>query len=319
MLATVLDKSTAIGRVCLDWPGDTGPSADSVPLRLCGGLHALVLSGRDGELARHYPPHIGNPPEAPLVTRVLNQHEGFLLKWMKSPPQTNEVARAAVLWPGLMAVSALVRKPLHLLEVGASAGLNLNLDRFGYRLGPLIEGDENSAVQLAPQWQGKEPLQHPVTIAEKEGCDINPLSAAVPDDALRLRSYCWADQALRAERLNAAIELACQFPVQVEKRDAVDWLSLKLQELRDDLCPVIYSTIAWQYLSEAARTEGERIILSAAARGKPLAWLRFEADGRSPGAGVRLKFWPGDHGDHVDCLLGRADFHGRWVDWRGLG
>ena len=38
------------------WAGDIGPKAQSLPLRLAGGLHALVLTG--DVLAGYYPPHV---------------------------------------------------------------------------------------------------------------------------------------------------------------------------------------------------------------------------------------------------------------------
>ena len=55
---------------------------------------------------------------------------------------------------------------------------------------------------------------------------------------------------------------------------------------------------------------GERATLS-------LAWVRFEADGSSPGA-VMLDLRDSAAGRRR-CDPGRGDFHGRWLDWRGLG
>ena len=39
-------------------PGDPSPSADSVPLRIAGCLHALVLEGKETWLAGVYPPDV---------------------------------------------------------------------------------------------------------------------------------------------------------------------------------------------------------------------------------------------------------------------
>lgn len=46
----------------------------------------------------------------------------------------------------------------------------------------------------------------------------------------------------------------------------------------------------------------------------PLAWFGMENDGGTHGAALTLRLWPGD----LRFELGRADFHGRWVEWRGL-
>ena len=313
-IAENLDRQTAVGRLCLDWQGDTGPSGESVPLRLCGGLHALVLSKRDDELARHYPPHKADAPEWAMINAALNTHEAFLLEWMTSPPQTNEVSRAAILWPALMAVSGHLKMPLRLLEVGASAGLNLRLDHFSYRLGGLDCGTPDGPLLLTPQWRGEELVHQGVKIISRAGCDLNPLDPANDHDALRLSSYCWPDQSERMQRLTAALGIARRYPAEMDKADAVVWLKDRLSAPSTGACTLIYSTIAWQYLPSEARAAGEATIRDAgrsATKAAPLVWLRFEADGQEPGAGIQLDVWPG--GDRH--ALGRGDFHGRWVDW----
>lgn len=77
---------------------------------------------------------------------------------------------------------------------------------------------------------------------------------------------------------------------------------------------LIFHTVAWQYFPPAAQAKGTALIEAAGARATPdtpLAWLRMEADTQTRGASVSARLWPGDH--HIP--LGRADFHGRWVDW----
>ena len=99
-----LDHSSRVGEFCLDWQGDPGPAADGIPLRLCGGLHALVLSERDPQLEQLYPPHESEPPQWSELQRVLQEHEDFLLDWLQHTPQTNEVSRSSIIWPALMLI-----------------------------------------------------------------------------------------------------------------------------------------------------------------------------------------------------------------------
>ena len=51
---------------------------------------------------------------------------------------------------------------------------------------------------------------------------------------------------------------------------------------------------------------------AAATTDAPLALFGMEADGTGPGAALTLRLWPGD----VTLPMGRADFHGRRIDWR---
>ena len=313
-----LDHSTRVGTFCLDWEGDPGPSADSIPLRLCGGLHALVLTGQDVELAALYPPHRNEVPEWQAISNALIIHEDFLLDWLQSPPQTNEVSRSSVIFPSLMAISNTCNLPLHILEIGGSGGLNLQSDRFSYDLGGVKCGADESELMLVPEWRGSLPVNSETDIQQRAACDLNPLNPLDAQDVLRLRSYVWPDQFERKHRIEAALKIAQTYPVSVERCDAVQWLRGRLDALPDNVCTVIYSTIAWQYLPQVARDKGGAMIAecgnSQTTPTRQLAWLRFEADGQSPGGGIRLQMWPSG----LDTRLGRADFHARWVDWSGL-
>ena len=66
-----------------------------------------------------------------MLHSVIARHPAELRGALEVPPQTNEVGRSVALLAGLFDVVATtgVRR-IRLLEVGASAGLNLHLDRF---------------------------------------------------------------------------------------------------------------------------------------------------------------------------------------------
>ncbi|MEN9289185.1 MAG: hypothetical protein RL317_808, partial [Pseudomonadota bacterium] len=139
-LGDVIDASTHSGAALLSWPGD--PIADALMLRLTGGLHALARSGQDEELTRFYTHQKGDLPR--ILKRVLKDWDDWILPWLESPPQTNEVGRAAALWPGMMRRARRCGPRMEWIEIGASAGLNLNMDHFGYRLGGVVAGDLRS-------------------------------------------------------------------------------------------------------------------------------------------------------------------------------
>ena len=317
LAAERLTTEHPVGRIILGWTGDPSSSADSVPLRFAGALHALVLAGVDPTLAAAYPPHATDPDGLwHAVEQACRDHSEAILARLASAPQTNEVRRSAALLPGLLTIAQLFGKPLCLSEVGASAGLNLLWDRYAYRLGDFVWGDPQSPVMLAPEWTGPAPPDASPVVRERAGCDLRPLDPARPEDAERLLSYLWADQADRVERTRAALRLAVLSGLKVEAADAVDWLRHRLAVTRPGCAHVITHTIAWQYLPLAAREEGEALIDKAgraATLSAPLARLSLEGDGREHGAALTLQIWP--TGERHE--IGRAGFHGRWVDWRG--
>ncbi len=317
LLAERLTENSAVGRHVLNWPGDPSNLADSVPLRLAGALHALVLSGKDKHLTDAYPPNeldIGELWAA--VSAAFEAHEAFILERLEFAPQTNEVRRSAMIVPGFMEIARLTGKPLILSEVGSSAGLNLNWDRYHYRFGDVVRGDAASPVRLQPELEGCDPTVAPISVTERRGCDINPLNPADPDHRMRMLSYIWPDQADRLERTQAAFDIAADAPPPVDRVDAVDWLRGRLDGQMAGQAHVVFSTIAWQYLPEPLRAEGAQLIELAGARASkdaPLAWLQMEADGEQGSAALTLQMWPVGE----KRLLGRADFHGRWIRWQG--
>ncbi|MDQ1196729.1 DUF2332 family protein [Agrobacterium sp. SORGH_AS 787] len=301
----------AIAHTLLTWPGPPGPSDDSVPLRIAGALHALVLSERISPLTEL-------PDNAlwPAVQEAFQQHEAFILERLTSPPQTNEVRRSAALLPGLFIVAERIGKPLILSEVGASVGLNLQLDRYRYRLGETEWGPE-SAVVLSPEWRGTVPsAPSSFTVLDRAGCDLNPLNPSSPDDRLRQLSYIWADQKDRLERTQNALSIAAENRLQVEKADAIDWLAKRLETPKTGAAHIVFHSVAWQYFPDALKQKGEALIAEAGARATtdaPLARLQMEGDGQQRGAALTLQIWPTGEKQEI----GRADFHGRWVEWRG--
>lgn len=307
-----------IERRLLSWPQDARASGDSVPLRLAGALHALVLAGADTVLAAHWPPSHDCPDDATfwsIIRAALERHETAIDRALDSPPQTNEVRRSSTLVAGYLAISATTGLPLRVAEIGASAGLNLIADRYRHTLGDRVVGDPGSPLRLIPEWRGAAPPPGELDIRERRGCDLRPFDLTAPDQRTRLLSYVWADQTARLDLHRTAIDLASVDRPQIYQQDAICFLR---EEVRNDWLGralVISHTIVWQYLPENTRFLGERLIAEAgetASRDAPLAWLRLEDDGKKPGAGLLLTLWPKGETYH----LGRADFHGRWIDWR---
>ena len=313
-LAVILDRKTLVGRRILDWPGNPAASGDGVPLRLCGGLHALVRSGAAGALDTLYPP-APLPDQGRLeavVADTLVKHDAWLDPWLDNAPQTNEVGRSAPLMAGLLAVADQFRLPMRIYELGASAGLNLQLDRFGYELGGHRFGDLKSSVQLRPHWRGSPPPKASIEIVGRSGVDINPMDPAQDGD--RLLAYIWPDQPERLKRTQAALELARKNPVRISQADAADWIEGQLSaEPTLSVVQLVFHSLAFQYFPEPVQARVEACIASCGRRATadaPLAWLRFEMLPGDASFSLRLRTWPGE-----DRLLAWVHPHGSEVDW----
>jgi hypothetical protein len=305
----------------LAWPGEVGPGGQSVPLRLAGALHGLLLDGADTDLWAAYPPNAA--PDAALwaaVEGAFRRHAARLMGWLDHAPQTNEVRRAGVLIPALWWALAQYRLPLHLLELGASGGLNLGLDGFRLETGGQACGPADSPVRLTPEWRGPRPapLAQPIVVRERAGVDLNPLDPRDPDQALRLLAYLWPDQPERLALTRGAMALAAHRPPPA-RGDAGDWIAAQLATRRPGRLTVVYHTIAWQYFPPATQTRAHAAISAAGAAATPeapLVHIAMEADRDKGSAALTGRLWPDPTGGNRPRLLARVDFHGRWIDWR---
>ncbi len=311
-----LDRSTVAGRTVLDWRGPPDALGDAVPLRLAGALHALVRRGRHPELARAYPPN--SLPTTAILTRAamaaLGEADAEICAWLDYAPQTNEVARSAVLYPGLMVVAAETKLPLALFEIGASAGLNLIADRYAYLLGDKALAQSDSPVTLSPKWSGSLPSGVEPNIQSRLGCDRNPLDVSKAAHRERLIAYIWADQRDRISRVEAAIELARKDPPKIDAADAADWVDRIFgNPAEGGVARVLFHSIAYQYFPDKTKhriASRMKIAGRQATSDAPLAWLAFEQH-QGEGPRLTLRLWPGD-GERVLAL---GDAHGREVQW----
>lgn len=317
MLADHWPRDTALARHFETYHGDIGPAGHSLPLRIAGGLHALVLTGQDSDLGAVYPPHQAS--DAALraaVLAALRRHEAFLLEWTQSPPQTNEVRRAAVLMAGARVAVLRHDLPVHLSELGTSGGLNLMWDHYGLDVAGTRYGPPSPALVLAPDWTGPAPPQTTPRIASRAGVDLNPLDPQDAGDLLRLTAYLWADQ---PERLALTRAAAAVMSARIDKGCAIDWLEQRLDTAPQGHLHLVQHSVAWQYFPADLQARVTALIEQAGAQAthaRPLAWLAMESDGDTSGgrgAAVTLRLWPGD----ITRTLGHVDFHGRWVAWDG--
>lgn len=136
--------------------------------------------------------------------------------------QTNEPLRCAALLPALSTVEG----PIALLEIGASAGLCLYPDRYSYR----YRGDHGieldpeggpSAVVLESELRGAPPLRLP-DIVWRGGIDVDPLDPRDRADRMFLTTLVWPGEDGRAERIEAALDIAAANAPRIVRADASD-------------------------------------------------------------------------------------------------
>jgi hypothetical protein len=282
------------------------PTFPSLALRLMGAVNRLALTGEEPDAFASW--------EA--FRDVLERRREELRELVDLPVQTNEVGRSAALLFGFLAVAARTALPLRTLELGASAGLNSNWDRYRYEAEGFAWGPESPLTlrgwRLFRPGHGKGATRpERVEVAAREGCDATPVDPTAEEGRLTLLAYVWADQRQRVERLRAALEVAAAHPVRVERARAAAWTAERLAEPAEGLATVVFHSVMTFYLPELEREELVATIAAAGERATtkaPLAWLRLEGPGEL--AELRLNTWPGGE----ERLLARAGYHGDPVE-----
>ena len=316
LLAARLDESTTFGKTIFEWPGN--PKNDAMSLRAVGAIHALVRSGREPALTAAYPPAAFDAdtvwvPLAPALAR----HDAALTAFLDSPPQTNEVARSGLILGGALHVAQQTRLPVEVFEFGSSAGLNLAFDEYRYDLGNgLAWGNPDAPVTIHCEWSGTlPPLDAPLGVVARAGCDRRPLDPANPSDAERLMAYIWPDQPHRLERTAAALRHAAANSRKVAAVDAGEWVETGLaRPPRRGACRMLVHTIVWPSMPRETQdriTAALARATAAATPDTPIAHFAFEPDDTDGSGRMTLTIWPGGE----PKILGRGHFHGRWARW----
>jgi len=318
----ILGTDTQVGRRMREWPGLA--LEDAMPLRIAGGIHNLHLTGDAPELAPVYAGEITDQSEVDrIVTGLVETFDARLVPWLDGPPQTNEAGRAASLMAGFLWLGQRLGRGegarLELNEIGASAGVNTMMDRYFFDLGGTRVGPEDSPMRIVPEWRGPPPPPAKIEIAAIRGSDIAPVDLSDPAQALRLKSYVWADATQRMERIDAAIALAGERRPDLVQADAGEWVPAMLARPQEDgVARVLYHSVMWQYLPIATREGITRAMEEAGARAsaaRPLAWVRLETNRKTFRHELSVRYWPG--GEEW-TMLGEAHPHGAWVIWLGV-
>lgn len=316
------------------------------PRNLAAALHHAVLEGApEVRELREYYATVGGDRDptgddfrlalADAVTAFGDRLFESALAWNT---QLNETSRGLA-W--LLPACVLGSDAVALIEIGASAGLNLYAERRAFDI--VWDGDEASVVRLgrgpAKQFtvRASGPRFGGVSAADRRGPEVisrvgGGIHLADPrrlEDQNRLAACVWGDQKARLDRLREAFEVDRSVRAEPEGRPA----QLRKMRLPEDLpeflaaaaprralAPVIcVNTYVTAFLRDVEHRAVERITSDFARRwslqhGFPWMWVRFEPTRRGEAPPPRrgycrwvVELWDGNH--HKRIELGWAHPH----------
>lgn len=260
--------------------------------------------------------HLAGVPESgdDLVRVVRERPQDLRRIMLTRTTQTNEPARCATLLPLL----ARLPQPLALVEIGASAGLCLLPDKYGYDYGEVSLRPELPSGAVPPVFPcevgGDTPLPMALPrVVWRRGLDLNPLDPGSQSDVAWLQTLVWPGQEERAGRLQAAISVARQEPPKVQRGDLFVDLDNLIEAAPKEATLVVFHSAVLAYIGEQERRDAfaEKMMNASAvwiSNESPRVFPRIAA--QAPASPIKGSFllsidgqpvaWTGPHGQSLD-------------------
>jgi hypothetical protein len=291
------------------------------PMLVLAALHLAALRGHDvlGPIyddARHGT--LEDPKgAAQRVMEVVHADPGIVRAQLWRSTQTNEPGRSAV----IQAVIGDLTRDVHainLIEVGASAGINLCFDQF-----PVRPVDDGRALTLVCEDLTPIDRTRPMPeVRTRVGIDPQPLDLENEEDRLWLKACLWPEQRRRHERFDAIVAVHHSWPhVEMLRGTARECMEPAFALCDGDVMTVVMNTWSAFYFTADEREAYFEEISRRCAEGD-VAWISMEST---------MVKWPGVHVDKAahhraasqvvlmrprstPVLWGWCHAHGRWLE-----
>jgi hypothetical protein len=287
---------------------EAAPARRRHPTVILAALHDLALAGHAPALAAAYAAADGDAAAGAAIDTLQRMTDSVVAIAVRRRLRANETGRCAVLYPAIAeAARRVVANVIGLIDVGCSAGLNLNVDRVGITCsnGQSL-GDPSSPVQLSASVVGDRPIPAramPAVVA-RVGIDPDPVDVTDEDDARWLRACLWPDQPERVARLEAEMALAATDPPLLLQGNAVESMPGAFAHVPAEALPVVTTTWALSRFPPESRLRFLRRLGEAAA-GRTVAWVSAEGVGVAPAIPTL-----GDRRASGHSIIGLAVFDG---------
>jgi hypothetical protein len=288
---------------------------------LLAAVQYLLLGGLDHPLAAHYPSlRLDAGPDGDPVTLfhdLLVEHRDRIVELVSTRTvQTNEVRRCATLLPAFTAACEPGRS-ITLVEVGASAGLNLLFDRYRYAYGSVVVGPGDSPLTLTSEIRtGQPPIPDEMpAVASRVGIDLHPIDVTDPDAVRWAQALIWPEQVERVERFETAVSIARSDPPEIRAGDALDLLPAVIESAPADASLLVYHSFVLNQWDVASRSALDAMLAGASVRRRiDRVSIEMLVPGQAAPVVEHTRY---ESGDSDTKRLGTAHHHGEWLRWEG--
>lgn len=291
-----------------------------VPNLLFGAVHYLLISGCEHELAEFYGSVVDHPrkPEGEAFScfqSFCHKYRREIIALLKDKRvQTNEVRRCAYLYPSFCFIYNLAQKPLALVEIGTSAGLQLLWDQYRYSYGSTDElyGNTESKVMIRSTIKGEIMpflFSDSPPVAARIGIDLHKIDLKNNEDRLWLQALIWPEH---KDRLELFVQASTNFnkrDVRLAEGDGAGMLTELAAQIPENSALCVFHTHVANQMSSGTKAE----LLDQVRR---LGQTRdiFHLYNNISDADLHLDYYR--NGEEHRLVLAETDGHGRWFRWK---
>ncbi|HVX45134.1 MAG TPA: DUF2332 domain-containing protein, partial [Mycobacteriales bacterium] len=216
----------------LAWLTERRPGVQPTNL-LMAAIHHSLLQDPGHELAQWFgsvttgPLRPAETAAAPFLDFCRSREGELRATIRRRLVQTNVPKRTVALRLGLAAVAERIGEPITLVEIGASAGVLLRYDEYGYRIGDRRWGRADSPVQIDTEWRAAGPvpdLDRLPEVTRPIGIDLHPVDVSDPAERAWLRALVWPENSHQARLLTGALDVVAAHPVPIHAGDGATCL-----------------------------------------------------------------------------------------------
>ncbi len=286
-----------------------------VPNMLFASVQYLLLSGAQHTLRDYYSSIVSAAKEPnDAFSEFLDfckSYEKEIIELLKSRlVQTNEVRRCAYLYPVFCDIYAKVKRPLALVEIGPSLGLNLLWDQYAYDYGTgEVYGNKESKLLLKTEMRSELPeliLTSP-PVAERIGIDLHVVN--LERDELWMRALIWPENAERVKLFEQAAEILRTQKIKFIQGDGSQIIEKVVETISKESVVCIFHTWVANQMPEDSKLDLEK---------------KFEEIGKTRDVfHIYNNMW--DHYLHIDSYINgelncrtvsETNPHGKWMIWK---
>lgn len=288
-----------------------------VPNLLFGAVHYLLLKGTEHPLKDYYPSIVETPKSFKDSFSIFKD---FCLNYQKEIEvilqtklvQTNEVRRCSYLYPAFCMIYERAKKPLALMEIGTSAGLQLNWDKYCYSYGKdKWYGKIDSELPITAEIKGvNRPFLHKTAppVTTRIGLDLHTIDLQDEEEELWLKSLIWPEHKERLFLFEKAVHYSKEDSLNLIIGDGVSLLPQYAETIPDDSVICIFHT----HVANQMPLEGKQLLLQtvdAIGAQRDVFHLYNNIQDRF----LHLDSYFG--GKKSENTIAETDGHGRWFQW----